>query len=392
VVWGEAEMIIKRTQGDVLVIFDCCHAGVLAKKTRSISDRNFEFLAACGSDGLTEMPGENSFTSALIWSLKALVKSKPSFTTQQLLKKINSEAPNFPRHQHALIEERGEDDTACVRKLVLAPLPKPGEKDERELPPENEKPKAQIKHYLDLRFFYDTPPTEVEIRRLAQTLKEMIETDRLTARNIGLLKMTDVVRNAYNQWRRVTIKQNQAPLWAQKFAAVGQMSRLDINKSPMTPPPSDSGATDSSVESTPERTNNIETSTVGNVEMTSVGNVENMTVSHLDTLTLDTSNISTARLRKLIMSGPDYRYRLRIFIVGLVVLLLECFHRLRPREAPAIVLLSFCGYAWYMSSLYHKKGAAGEATGITAYFPLLIGGISLFICSKLLFTDRGITT
>jgi hypothetical protein len=387
-------MIIKRTQGDVLVIFDCCHAGVLAKRTRSTSDRNFEFLAACGSDDLTEMPGENSFTSALIWSLKALVKSKPSFTTQQLLRKINADAPKFPRHQHALIEERSEDETSCYRKLVLAPLPRQGEKVEMEPPSEKEKPKLQIKHYLDLRFFYDKPPTKEEILRLSQSLKELIASERITARHIGWLKMTDIVRNAYDQWkRRMTVRKNEAPLWAQKLGAAGHITRLDIN-SPMTPPPSDFGAPDSSIESTPEslRVSNIETSAVGNVEVSTVGNVGNMTVSHLDTLTLNTSDISTARLRRLIMGGPDYRYRMKIFVVGLVVLLLECFHRLRPREAPAIVLLSFCGYAWYMSSLYHKTTSSAESTGISTYFPLLIGGISLFICTKLLFTDRGLTT
>lgn len=388
-------MIIKRTQGDVLIIFDCCHAGVLAKRTRSISDRNFEFLAACGSNDLTEMPGPNSFTSALIWALKSLVKSKPSFTTQQLLRKINAEAPHFPRDQHALIEERGEDATSCYRKLVLAPLSKPGENVEKELPQEDEKPKPQIKHYLDLRFFYDKPPTKDEILRLSQSLKEMIASERITARHIGWLRMTDIVKNAYDQWkRRMTVKKER-PLWAQKLAAAaaGQVTRLDTNSPmPMTPPPSDSG--DSSVECTPEtsRVSNIESSAVGNIESSSVGNIESVTVSHLNTLTLDASSISTARLRRMIMGGPDYRYRLKVFVVGLVVLLLECFHRLRPREAPAIVLLSFCGYAWWMSSLYHKTAAAGEPTGISSYFPFLIGGISLFICTKLLFADRGATT
>jgi hypothetical protein len=391
-VWDEAEMIIKRTQGDVLVIFDCCHAGVLAKKTRSISDRNFEFLAACGSDGVTEMPGDNSFTSALIWALKVLVKSKSPFSTQQLLRKINKEAPKFPQHQLALIEERGEDETSCYRKLVLAPLPKQGEKVETTLPSEKEQPKPKIKHYLDLRFFYEQPPTKDEIQYLAQNLKDMIKRRKITARHIGWLKMTDIVKNAANQWkRRMTVRKMEAPIWAQKLAATGQVTRLDID-SPMTPPSSDSGY--SSVENTPATSSvsNIETSAVGNVEISTVGNVENMTVSHLDTLTVNTSDISTARLRRLIMGGPDYRYRLKVFVVGLVVLLLECFHRLRPREAPAIVLLSFCGYAWWMSSLYHKTATAGDSTGISSYFPLLIGGMSLSICTKLLFADLGVTT
>lgn len=396
-------MIIKRTKGDVLVIFDCCHAGVLAKGTRSVSDRSFEFLAACGSNEVTAMPGDTSFTSALIWSLKLLAK-KPSFTTHQLLRKINEDAPGFPRHQHALIMERGEDETSCVRKLVLAPLPKPGEKDQRNFPPENQKPKDLIKHYLDLRFFYDKPPTKNEVLFLSESLKNMIANEKITVRHIGWLRMTDIARNAADQWkRRATIKEvpPAASRWAQKFAAAARQ-HSGIN-SPMTPPPSESGASNSSIESSPQTSRvvkNIETSNVGNVDKSSVGNVENssvghvesITVSHSDSINLNIANISTATLRKLIMGGPHYRYRLEVFIVGLVVLLLECFHRLRPREAPAIVLLSFCGYAWYMSNIYHKKAAPGESSGASSYFPLLIGGISLFVCWKLLFTDRGITT
>jgi hypothetical protein len=392
VVWGEAEMIIKRTTGDVLVIFDCCHAGALTKRSRSVSGRNFEFLAACGSDDVTEMPGPNSFTSALIWSLEALAKSKPTFTTQQLLRKINREAPNFPPHQHALIEERGEDETSCYRKLVLAPLPNPGEKIETEPSQEDQKPKPQIKHYLDLRFFYDKPPSKEEILRLSQTLKEMIGNESITARHIGWLRMTDIVKNAYDHWKRRMTVGKERPLWAQKLAAAGQVAPLHTDSHmPMTPPPSDSG--DNSIESTPatSKADNIESSAVGNIELSSVGNIENVTVSHLNTLTLDASNVSTARLRKMLLGGPDYQYRAKIFVVGLVVLLLECFHRLRPREAPAIVLLSFCGYAWWMSSLYHRTAKAGESMGISGYFPLLIGGFSLFICTKLLFADRMVT-
>ena len=397
-------MIIKRTKGDVLVIFDCCHAGVLAKGTRSVSDRSFEFLAACGSNEVTPMPGDTSFTSALIWSLKLLAK-KPSFTTHQLLRKINEDAPDFPSHQHALIMERGEDETSCVRKLVLAPLPKPGEKDQKNFSPENQKPKDLIKHYLDLRFFYDKPPTKDEVQFLSESLKNMIANEKITVRHIGWLRMTDIVRNAADKWkRRATIKENVPPtasLWAQKFAAAARQ-QFDIN-SPMTPPPSDSGVSDSSTKNSPETSRivkNIETSnidnvgksSVGNVENSSVGHVESITVSHSDSINLNIANISTATLRKLIMGGPHYRYRMEVIIVGLVVLLLECFHRLRPREAPAIVLLSFCGYAWYMSSMYHKRAAPGEYWGTSSYFPLLIGGISLSICWKLLFSDRGITT
>lgn len=332
------------------------------------------------------MPGDNSFTSALIWALDLLARTKSSFTTHQLLRKINEDAPNFPRHQHALLMERGEDETSCFRKLVLAPLPKPGEKDERQLPPKREEAKGKIQHYLDLRFFYDKPPSRDEILYLSQSLKDMITGERITARHIGWLKLTDIVKNVYDQWkRRMTIRKNEAPLSAQEMASANELLGLSIN-SPITPPPSDSGIIDSSTEVTSERTR------IENVETSSVRNVEMMTISNLESLRVDTSDISTSKLRRLITGDPENRYRLNVLIVGLVVLLLECFHRLRPREAPAIVLLSFSLYAWYMTSLYHKKATSGESTGVSSYLPLLIGGISLFICSRLLLTNWGIAT
>ena len=385
VVWSQAENIIKHTQGDVLVIFDCCHAGYLAKSTRAISERNFEFLAACGSDDVTETPGDTSFTSALIWSLKGFAKSNTSFTTQQLVRKINEEAPNFPRLQHALIMERGEDETSCFRKLVLAPLPKPGEEAKIELLPPKAKSNSKIKHYLDLRFFYDKPPTKDEIKLLAHNLKDMITNDRISARHIGWLKMTDIVRNVYDKWkRRLTVKKNNAPLWTPQGIATGKTSHLGDFNFPVTPPLSDYELPGLSTDSTPQR------KIIDNVETSNIGNVESVTIANLESLTVDTSNISQAKLRRIILGSPDYQYRLRIFIVGLVVLLLECFHRIRPREAPTIVLLTFCGYASYMSTTYHEK-VTGESKRNSSYFPLLIGGISLFICSRLVFTDYGMT-
>ena len=72
-------------------------------------DRNFALFAACGSDDVIDMHGESSFTSAVIWALEYIARTKPSFTTHQLLEKINDEPPNFPRHQHALITERVEE-------------------------------------------------------------------------------------------------------------------------------------------------------------------------------------------------------------------------------------------------------------------------------------------
>jgi hypothetical protein len=391
VVWHEAELIIKRTKADVLVIFDCCYAGSLAKRPRSISDRNFEFLAACGSDDLTDMPGDTSFTSALIWALELLVKSKSSFTTQELLRKVNEDAPGFPEHQHALLMERDEEDTRCFRKLVLAPLPKPGEKDEREITPKTEKSNNQIKHYLDLRFFYDKPPNNEEILSLSHALKGMIAEGTISARHVGWLKMTDIVRKSIDQWRRMTGRRNEL-LWAHQLKSEADtLSPQDLISpfSPVTPPPSDSGVNDTSAENSPgtAAVSNVQTAMVNNLAASTVNKVETMTIANLENLNLSTGDMTATRLRRLSIGSPDYLHK--IFIVGLIVLVLECFHRLLPREATAIVLLAFSGYAWWMTSLYVRTAPQGSSTWTLGYFPFLVGGISLFICSRLLLADRG---
>src|SRR5438034_4531070 len=83
IAWHSAETIIADTDVDVLVIFDCCHAGSLCRPYRSRHGRCFEFLAACTADKKTRKPGPDSFTSALIWALKELVE-KPFFSSTEL--------------------------------------------------------------------------------------------------------------------------------------------------------------------------------------------------------------------------------------------------------------------------------------------------------------------
>ena len=120
-------MILSRAKSELLVIFDCNFALSVIKGGQP--DQTFEFLAACGSDDITNMPGDLSFTSALIWALKRLGRSKSRFSTHQLLQMINYEAPGFPADQQASLIERTGTESYVFRKLVLAPLSKPEEQD-----------------------------------------------------------------------------------------------------------------------------------------------------------------------------------------------------------------------------------------------------------------------
>ena len=81
--------------------------------------RKFETLAA-SQGGTTPAPGRNSFTSALIWALKALAESQECFTTLELLKATKDEAPDLPKSQTPVLFDRIYYDLAeCI---MLSPL------------------------------------------------------------------------------------------------------------------------------------------------------------------------------------------------------------------------------------------------------------------------------
>ncbi|CAL8574966.1 hypothetical protein XPA_000912 [Xanthoria parietina] len=124
-VWNKTEDLLRPAEADVLEIFDCCCAGTigLARGER----RLFEYLAAVeGHDGTTKIPGPESFTTALIFALKELVKEKDEgrFTTDELLRKIKTDAPNFPKDQTPAMSNRDNKHSSAGR-IMLHPTPTP---------------------------------------------------------------------------------------------------------------------------------------------------------------------------------------------------------------------------------------------------------------------------
>jgi len=113
---------------------------------------------------------------------------------------------------------------------------------------------------------------------------------------------------------------------------------------------------------------------------------------NIDTVKVESLTVDAGELPKDGVEGngvePDYR--LKILIVGLVSMLLECIRRIWPKEAPAMVLLFFCAYAWYMTILHSRNRSIDTSTKISKYFTLIIGGILTFLCSRLLFAEHGI--
>lgn len=179
IVWDSAEHNIRATKSDVLVIFDCCHAGALEKNIRSpFNRRAFEYLAATSAKSTTRKPGPKSFTTALIWALKDLVAKGKSFTTQELLTRI-LHAPEFPDDQGPRLSERG---AACLRRIALAPLNLDDAPETYETQPQDEEEGERVD--LSLRFLFNKYITEEMVTELAMELRKVISESSFKATTI----------------------------------------------------------------------------------------------------------------------------------------------------------------------------------------------------------------
>ncbi|KAH9219763.1 hypothetical protein DL95DRAFT_457032 [Leptodontidium sp. 2 PMI_412] len=210
VAWHESEHIIRDAKADVLLIFDCCYAGnLLTRNVRSYyQTRSYETLAACGRREVTNPPGEDSFTSALIWALKDLLKERKRFTITELQTRIMNGAPNFPKAQFVPLLERHDP---CDQRLILAPLPS-GLEAESPISTPSTQTLDLRQNYLDLRFWFATRPNEEEIRNLAMRLRRDMMDKNIGAHSIGWLALKnvdlvrsekEVARNVAKHWRWV---------------------------------------------------------------------------------------------------------------------------------------------------------------------------------------------
>ncbi|KAL2064192.1 hypothetical protein VTL71DRAFT_4686 [Oculimacula yallundae] len=217
IVWDSAEHIIRATLSDVLVIFDCCHAGQLEKNTRSgYRRRAFEFLAATSAKSTTRKPGPNSFTTALIWALKALSEGEnKSFSTQELLTNILN-APNFPVDQSPRLSER---EPPCLRRIVLAPWSAEVTTPESIIKVPYDK--GDKKNYLSLCFVFNEPITQALVENLARDLRRLMGSADFNASTIlwegmntsGLPSFEGSAAAFFaHKWLRNTIKRPRPPV------------------------------------------------------------------------------------------------------------------------------------------------------------------------------------
>jgi hypothetical protein len=191
VVWSKTDALLKHTESDVLVIFDCCFAGYNGRNgdKRSWSSRCFEFLGATSPDSKTPQPGKHSFTSALIWALEKLADEPGEFSTFEL-KNMIIKAPDFPENQFPVLNESHE---LSWKKIVIAPLPAASEEHPSISTDGPDSPSDVIVAYLNLRLFLTEQPTEQHIKTLVKALKYSLKNSELPAEGVawGGLYSTD---------------------------------------------------------------------------------------------------------------------------------------------------------------------------------------------------------
>ncbi|KAK7918081.1 hypothetical protein PG985_009955 [Apiospora marii] len=185
VVWDSADALIRKTRADVLVIFDCCHAGELERGVRAYNNhRAFEYLAATSANSTTKAPGPRSFTSALIWSLEHLLEKHTYFSTQELVRTIHIDAPNFPDDQCPRLSE-GLRPT--MRKIMIAPLTEESKEKAAEANQAVAADNLMKRRTRDLllRFNFDGDITESMIQVLASQLKQLIQRGDIQAKAVS---------------------------------------------------------------------------------------------------------------------------------------------------------------------------------------------------------------
>ena len=165
--------------------------------------RLFEFLAAVeGHDGTTKPPGPESFTTALIFALKELVKEKDEgrFTTDELLRKIKNDAPKFPDYQTPAMSNRDNKHFSAGR-IMLHPL----RHHERSGVTSDDCPyRKAIGYVMTLHFNFGDEPPDEHLKTLGRKLNEIFEQSTLGVHRVdwGGLEGTPFTR-AIRQFEKI---------------------------------------------------------------------------------------------------------------------------------------------------------------------------------------------
>ena len=204
VAWSIAEEILKDLHADILLLFDCCFAGMLCGPTERAppSKRHFDFLGACAASEVTQGPGPKSFTRAMITSLESLANEESGFPISVLQNEILN-CKNFPKRKQT---PSYASRTNAPYKLLLSPLKKcklatP--------PPDAVIQEGHLDYCVTLDFLFDHIPDEERFKEFCNSFKRHFTHGQPVYKKIAWRSMhrrkvrhEALARRVVDKWRR----------------------------------------------------------------------------------------------------------------------------------------------------------------------------------------------
>lgn len=185
---------LEHADADTLVILDCCNAGNIMKGATQ-QTRAYEIMTAAGKDTPTESPGKESYTTALIESLRELRKQETPFTTWQL---------------HQMIYKQRNYNTASLfwnhgfrgpsRHIYLAPPVK--------YEPDRVRPSAERAGHLDISIAFEdnSTLTDKQVETLAKELSKIRRAAKSANLNICDIQWNGFTSREHSVHRKHSLK------------------------------------------------------------------------------------------------------------------------------------------------------------------------------------------
>jgi hypothetical protein len=165
--WTDVEIMLRRTKADVLVIFDCCCAGL------------------------------QSFTSVMIWALGELAAGGSGFTVRRLVRTLMS-YEHFPRGQEAVVFESRFG--TVEGDIWSAPSMGKDVAGSSQMEMDSAHGTSTV-DVLDLRFHFAESLTEAVVEDTALAVKEFLRTERgLRCHRISFLGHKSYVEGPARHW------------------------------------------------------------------------------------------------------------------------------------------------------------------------------------------------
>ncbi|KAK5694841.1 Phosphatidylinositol-4-phosphate 5-kinase [Elasticomyces elasticus] len=171
IMWSTVSQPIGNADADVLLIFDCCHAGMLARPFSRDPRNTYEFLGACSENKGTLPPGPSSFTTALTWALRQLATKDGAFNTAELQCKLCTHDA-FPKNQIPVLAPLRPGERIVISRKGLEP-------GTTELAPTKleQEDKLSNSESVHVQFHFDHKVDNGDIRAMADALRKTMDRD-----------------------------------------------------------------------------------------------------------------------------------------------------------------------------------------------------------------------